>query len=591
LISEIGIEIIYHMNAMKKVLRVFFHFFLKNRTVALFFYIFVVISPIIGSLGPYFYKLLVDAVTAFDQKLVIEVLLIYIGVRFVHMFIDTFTYYLGDKLAIDSTVEIRQTVFNHIHALDFAFHTTKSSGSLISAIKRGEGAYWDLYFSIHHRIFNVLVSFLVMLYFFREVDMAIFLFALASFAMALLVGRVFVQRNIRYIRDVNKKEDNISAVVVDNMVNFETVKLFAKETWESFRLRRKQGQWKKSIWRYFMTYRYLDVSMGTVINLSVLLMVLTALNLTLRQQIGVGDFVLVVGFTATFYPKIWEFVWGFRQIAKNYTDVERYFGILDQEISVKDPQDPVKLKNILGEIDFEDVSFSYEKNDEDAVKNVNLKLRPGQSIALVGRSGAGKTTIIKLLLRFFDVNKGKITIDGVDIRKLKKSRLRSYMGVVPQEPILFNNTIGYNIAYGKEKVSKKEIVAAAKLANIHDFIETLPKKYRTQVGERGIKLSGGQKQRVAIARMILSDPEIVIFDEATSQLDSESERLIQDAFWKAVYNKTTIIIAHRLSTVMRADKIVVMEAGSIVEMGSHNELVNRKESLYKHFWELQTLEE
>lgn len=193
-------------------------------------------------------------------------------------------------------------------------------------------------------------------------------------------------------------------------------------------------------------------------------------------------------------------------------------------------------------------------------------------------------------MRFFDVDKGSVTIDGVDIRNIIKSDLRSFMGVVPQEPILFNNTIAYNIAYGKGKISEREIEAAAKLANIDNFITSLPRGYNTQVGERGIKLSGGQKQRVAIARMILSDPDIIIFDEATSQLDSESEKLIQDAFWKAVTNKTTIIIAHRLSTVMRVDKIVVMEKGRVVEVGSHNDLIRKEDGIYKRFWNLQKID-
>jgi ABC-type multidrug transport system fused ATPase/permease subunit len=308
------------------------------------------------------------------------------------------------------------------------------------------------------------------------------------------------------------------------------------------------------------------------------------------KTITTGDFVLVVGFTSSFYPKVFELVWGFRDMAKNYSDIQRYFGLLDHQIEVKDPKKPVKIKRIVGEIEYKNTSFSYGDSKTDAINNIDLKIRPGQSVAFVGKSGAGKTTVVKLLMRFFDVTSGEILIDRINIKKITKSHLRSFMGVVPQEPILFNNTIGYNIAYGREKATKREIEAAAKLANIHDFIKSLADGYETKVGERGIKLSGGQKQRVAIARMILSDPEIIIFDEATSQLDSESEKLIQDAFWKAVKNKTTIIIAHRLSTVMRADKIVVMDDGKIIEVGSHNELIRKKGGLYKHFWNLQTIE-
>jgi ATP-binding cassette subfamily B protein len=301
----------------------------------------------------------------------------------------------------------------------------------------------------------------------------------------------------------------------------------------------------------------------------------------------IGDFVLVVGFVSAFYPRLFDLVFSFRDIAKNYADIEKYFGVLDYDIQIKDPQKPVDVPGISGEIEFKNVSFSYGERKEDTVSGVDLKVRQGQSVALVGRSGSGKTTLIRLLVRFYDVDKGKITIDDIDIRDFTKANLRSFIGVVPQEPILFNNTIGYNIGYGKEEATKKEIKAAAKMANIDKFIESLPKKYNTQVGERGIKVSGGQKQRLAIARMILSDPEIIIFDEATSQLDSESERLIQEAFWKVVKNKTTIIIAHRLSTAMRADKIVVLEKGKIIESGSHKALLEEKDSLYGYFWDLQ----
>lgn len=581
---------------MLKILKTFYAFLFKKRLVAFLFLTVVIVSSVATSILPYFYKLFVDAIPSLDYQKLLYILFAYLGVRILGLLLNAASFLLGDVLTIEAAANIRETVFKHLHNLDFAFHTDKSSGSLISAIKRGDGAFWNFYFSIHFRLIDVLVSFLVMLYFFKALDIRIFTLAVVSFLLALIVTRFFIKANIRTRKVVNRWDDRISGVIVDNMINFETVKLFAKELWERLRLKKVDKDWKKATWKFVLTFRGLDVGMGVVINASIFLLFLFALKLTIGGELTVGDFVLVVGFAGSFYSKIYELVWGFRDIAKSYSDIERYFGLLDYQIQVKDPKKPVKPKIVKGEIEYKNVNFSYEDKQADAVRNINLKIRQGQSVALVGRSGAGKTTMVKLLMRFYDTDKGKIEIDGIDVRKFKKSGLRSFMGVVPQEPVLFNNTIGYNIAYGaatssaygaQSKASKKEVVAAAKLARIHNFIETLPKKYNTKVGERGIKLSGGQKQRVAIARMILSDPEIIIFDEATSQLDSESEKLIQEAFWKASENKTTLIIAHRLSTVMRADKIVVMEEGRIKEVGSHQELLAKKESLYKRFWDLQ----
>ncbi|OGM11920.1 hypothetical protein A2Z22_01660 [Candidatus Woesebacteria bacterium RBG_16_34_12] len=575
---------------MLKILRTFYYFVLKKKLTASLFLVVIILSPLAEAILPYFYKLFVDSISELNYSKLFNLLVIYIVIYFLGRMLNSLAYFIGDILTFDAGIDARSTVFKHIHSLDFAYHTTKSSGSLISAIKRGDSAFWDLHHSIHYRIVGVIVSFIVMMCFFINLDLRIFLLAGLSFVLALGVTKIFVNVNISTRNRFNKQEDRISSVIVDNMVNFETVKLFAKERWEEIRLKKKFKKWKKALWDYSISFRLLDIGMALVMVASIFAMLYLSIILTKKGEFSAGDFVLVIGFSSSFYPKLFDLVWGLRQIAKNYSDIERYFGILELEIQVKDPKDPMKLKNILGEIEYKNVTFSYEKKEKDAIRNINLKIRPGQSVAFVGRSGAGKTTIVKLLLRFFDIQKGEINIDGINIKSLTKSDLRSLIGVVPQEPVLFNNTIGYNIAYGKENVGFKEIVAASKLANIHDFINSLPKKYNTQVGERGIKLSGGQKQRVAIARMILSDPDIVIFDEATSQLDSESEKLIQEAFWKAVHNKTTIIIAHRLSTVMRADKIVVMEKGRIVETGSHNELIREKQGLYKHFWELQTLE-
>lgn len=572
---------------MIKILKVFYSFLAKKRLLFILFLITVVVGSAAQAITPYFYKLFVDAIPKLDYQLLLKILLFYIGVRLVVLFLSTLSHFLGDVNLFDAAADARTTVFKHIQDLDFAFHSSKSTGSLISAIKRGDGAFFTLQYVIHFRILEIVIGFLVMLYFFSALDIKITILVAVSFLVNLVIAKFVVSYNIKTRKGFVDEEDKISAIVVDNMINYDTVKLFSKENWEISRLNKAFVSWKKYLWRYANSFRVLDISIDLLINLSIFLALLLALKQTVKLEMTVGDFVLVVGFVGAFYPRLFDLVFSFRDIAKNYADIEKYFGVLDYEIQIKDPQKPVNVSSISGEIEFKNVSFSYGERKKDAVSGVNLKIRQGQSVALVGRSGSGKTTLVKLLMRFYDVDKGKITIDDIDIKDFTKVNLRSFIGIVPQEPILFNNTIGYNIGYGKEKATKEEIRVAAKMANIDKFIESLPKKYNTQVGERGIKLSGGQKQRLAIARMILSDPEIIIFDEATSQLDSESERLIQEAFWKVAKDKTTIIIAHRLSTAMRADKIVVIEKGKIIESGSHKALLEEKDSLYGYFWDLQ----
>jgi ATP-binding cassette subfamily B protein len=458
---------------------------------------------------------------------------------------------------------------------------------LISAFKRGDSAFFGLFFDIHYRILSVAVSFFVLTFFFIQFGWDFILLVIVSFALSLVAMKFLIKNNVQKRNLANEEEDRVSAVITDNLLAYETVKLFAKEKAELGRLNLAFIPWKARSLDYQKSFRTIDVAIGTIINISMFAILLLTLHATIVAKLTIGDFVLVTAFLSSFFPRLWELVWGLRDVAKDFADIERYFGLLDYEIEVMDPIKPVNIRHVYGEIVFNKVKFAYKNRTKNAISGIDLKIEQGQAVALVGRSGSGKTTLVKLLMRFYDLTAGEIYLDGINIKDFTKDKLRSFIGVVPQEPILFNNTIAYNIGYGKVRPNLSEIRAAAKLANIDGFIQSLPKKYATEVGERGVKLSGGQKQRLAIARMILSDPDIVIFDEATSQLDSESEKLIQDAFWKARRGKTTIIVAHRLSTVMRADKIVVIENGKIKESGTHKTLLQIKDSLYSHFWNLQ----
>ena len=552
------------------------------------FWISLVLTVILDNLSPYFYKLFIDIIPTEKWTILFKILMLYVGSRLLSEILENVMRSLGDLALFPASRDARSGVVKKIHKLDFAFHTSKSTGSLISLIKRGDGAFFDFFHSVNINISRTLIGFIIMLIFLFRVRWEFAALSFVSFGLILLSSRKLIRNNMKARKFFNESEDEISEIIVDNLINFETVKLFAKEKWEQKRLLNSFETWIKKLWDYSMSFRIINLVVAGIGNLGLALVLLLGIKYLSTKTITMGDYILIISFITTFYYQFFELIYVLRDVAKQTVDMEKYFGILDEKEKVKDPKNAIILDKIKGEISFKEVNFNYPKNKNKAVKNINLIIKPGQSVAFVGHSGVGKTTLVKLLMRFYDPNSGEILLDGINIKKLKKSNLRSFMGVVPQEPVMFNKSIKYNIAYGIDDVNEESIKAAAKLANLDEFICSLSKKYETNVGERGVKLSGGQKQRLAIARMILKNPEIIIFDEATSQLDSESEKLIQDAFWKAAENKTTIIIAHRLSTIIKAEKIVVMEKGEIKEVGSHRKLLADENSLYSKFWKLQS---
>ena len=573
--------------AVSKVFATFYHFLLKKKGLFILFLLLVVVSNVAYNLNPYFYRLFVEGIPDLNKSYLINLLFIFIGVRLSGVVFDILAFIIGDIILFEAAKNARLSIFKHVSDLDFSFHTNKSTGSLISAFKRGDGAFFSFFHDVHVRLFGVFIGFLVMVYFLIQLNPLIVGLVTASLILTVVAAKFLVSNNVNKRKFFNQEEDKISGIITDNLINFETVKIFAKEFWENKRLSASFKPWTKALWGYGNSFRLIDGTMGLLINLSIFFVLYLSINQAINLRLNVGDFVLITGFLSNFYPKLWDLVWSTRDLAKNYADIEKYFGLLEHKEEVVDPINPIKKRAVEGEIEFKNVSHSYQGGTKNAVKNLSLKIKKGESIAFVGRSGSGKTTITKLLMRFFDPTKVKITIDGIDIKNFTKANLRGFFGVVPQEAVLFNNTIAYNIGYGAKKNMKQGVIRATKMANLSDFIEKLPLKYETNVGERGIKLSGGQKQRLAIARMIMSKPDIIVFDEATSHLDSESEKLIQDAFWKYAQGKTTIIIAHRLSTIAKADRIVVMDKGEIVEIGTHKDLLNNKNGIYNKLWNIQ----
>lgn len=570
---------------MKSLLR-FYQFLGKYKWRMLIFLSITALTVVLETIRPYWLKGILDNAQTNNFKAVFNFLILF-GVSTIGAnMVSALSFYFGDKILIPFTREIREIIFGKVLELDFAYHVNKNTGSLISAFRRGDGAVFSIFQDIHQELFRVLIALIVTLFFLFRSSVPI-----ALSLLILFIGNIFliwwlIKINLKYRKEFNDAEDNISGIITDSLINYETVKFFAAEDKERLRLGKSFNIWSKKFWDFSNSFRLMDISIGTTSGLGMLLILWMAIK-KLNNGFTLGDLVMVSGFITGFYYQFFNLFFRIRDIAKSITDLDKYFGILDNTTQVPDPISPETLENPKGSLVFKHLAFAYPGTFDRVLEDIDLEIKSGEQVAFVGRSGAGKTTLLKLLLRFYDATSGLIKFDDVDIRKFSKSYLRSLMAVVPQEPIMFNNSIKFNLSYGKENAKFSELKKVAAEANILDFIEKQPKKWRTVVGERGIKLSGGQKQRLAIARALLVDPKILIFDEATSNLDSESERKIQSALKLASKNRTVIIIAHRFSTIRNADKIVVLSNGTIAEVGKHVDLI-KKAGLYKMLWTLQS---
>ncbi len=542
---------------------------------------------IMQSVLPFLYRYLVNNFSHLDMKTVFLLIGGYAVARVGGNFFSNLAYYTNDKSVIPASMDLRIKVFSRLQSLDFAFHVTKRSGEFISKIRRGDGAFFDTNSALNTEIMHDFFSLGIVGVAVFVVDPKILYSLIGAIFSIIFVSYFFMKKNMVTREAYNKEEDNISHIIADNLINYETVKYFAREKKETGALEKAFKRWSETLWNFSLTFRHMSISVNSISTLFISIILIISSFDVLNKAITIGDFVLVVTFAMQIFPSFERLIFKIRGVTKSYTDLKGYLNILDIPLVVLDPEKPLDFRCERGEVELKNLSFSYP-DGQDALKNISVAMPAGNSTALVGRSGSGKTTMTKLLMRVYDPDEGQVLVDGFDIKQIKKEDLRRNIGIVPQEPILFNSTIGYNIGYPLENASKEEIEKAAKLANLHDFIAGLEKGYDTIVGERGVKLSGGQKQRLAIARVFLLNPKIIIFDEATSHLDSESERLIQDSMEKLAKGKTMIIIAHRLSTVMKADNIIVLDDGKVAEEGSHEELLSQDSGIYKKLWELQT---
>lgn len=485
-------------------------------------------------------------------------------------------------------------VFRHLHALSLRFHLERQTGGLTNDIERGTRAISSLVSFTLYSILPTLIELtLVIGYLVVNYDAR---FALVTIA-ALLVYGVFTfyvtEWRTQLRRDVNRLDASANSQAVDSLLNYETVKYFDNESYEASRYDESLARYQRARLRSQLSLGALNIGQALIISTAVALMIWLATQGVVEGRMTLGDLVLVNGFMIQLYIPLNFLGTLYREIRQNLTDLERMFGLLDAHREVQDSPGARALAlepdadgtPRAPEVRFEHVNFAYQ-GERPILHDVDFVMTAGQTTAVVGASGAGKSTLARLLFRFYDVSGGAIRIDGSDIRELTQDSLRRAIGIVPQDTVLFNESIGYNIAYGRPGATEAQVRAALEAAQLAPFVDRLPQGLQTQVGERGLKLSGGEKQRVAIARMLLKNPPILVLDEATSALDTRNEQAIQAALDALAARRTTLVIAHRLSTVVRADQILVMRDGRVVERGTHAALLDA-EGVYANMWRLQ----
>ncbi|WP_108395820.1 ABCB family ABC transporter ATP-binding protein/permease [Devosia submarina] len=476
--------------------------------------------------------------------------------------------------------------FHHLHRLSLRFHLARRTGGLSRVIERGTKGIETIVRFTMLNIAPTLVEFLITAVIFVWLFGVSYLGVLVVMIWGYLYFTIKASNwRIAIRRDMNQSDTDANGKAIDSLLNFETVKYFANEDMEARRYDASMAGYERSAIRIWTSLGFLNFGQAVIFYGGFLVISVMAINGVMNGTLTLGDFVLLNTFLMQVYRPLNFIGFVYRELRQGLTDIEEMFKLLDQDPEIEDRPGAKPLRITGPVIRFDNVTFHYDP-DRPILKGVSFEVPAGKTVAIVGPTGAGKSTISRLLYRFYDVTGGAITIDGQDLRNVTQQSLRNSIGMVPQDTVLFNDTIGYNIEYGRPGASEEEIRSAAAMAQVGPFIETLPKGYDTPVGERGLKLSGGEKQRVAIARTILKSPSILILDEATSALDTKTERDIQSALDVVSQNRTTVVIAHRLSTVVNADEILVLRDGVVAERGNHLALL-QKDGLYAQMWNRQ----
>ena len=477
-------------------------------------------------------------------------------------------------------------VFRHLHALSLRFHLNRQTGGMTRDIERGTRGISSL---VSYTLFSILPTLveitLVIGYLALHYDIWFSVITACALAVYITFTISVTEWRTHFRRTMNELESKASTKAMDSLINYETVKYFGNEEYEAQRYDDGLRRYESAAVKSQTSLSLLNTGQSMIIALAVTLILWRATQGVIDGNMSLGDLVLVNAFMIQLYIPLNFLGVLYREIKQSLADMERLFSLLEQHREIADLSGATSLSTPAAAVRFEHVEFSYESNRQ-ILFDVDFTIPAGTTTAVVGHSGSGKSTLARLLFRFYDVNGGAITIDGQDLRSVTQASLRDAIGIVPQDTVLFNDTIEYNIAYGKTGASKEQVVAAARAAYIHDFIESLPDGYATMVGERGLKLSGGEKQRVAIARALLKNPALLIFDEATSALDSKAEQAIQAQLKEIARNRTTLVIAHRLSTIADAAQILVLDHGRVVERGTHTSLLAAN-GAYAQMWQRQ----
>lgn len=477
----------------------------------------------------------------------------------------------------------------HLHALSLRYHLERKTGAISSDLQRGAGSLSSLLNYFTFSILPVGIEFmLVAIVLTTQYDLIFTLIIFCSVAAYIAYTFVLINWRIEYRHVMNTHESKANNDAVDSLINYETVKYFNNEKIEAQRCNDTLGKWEDNAVKSQFAMSALNFGQGVIIAVGVTVIMFFAASDVVDGEMSLGDLVMVNAILLQLFIPLGFLGMVYRSIRYSLADMDRLVKLLNEVPEIVDNENAPDLDVTHGEVRFEHIDFGYQA-ERQVLHDVSFTIAPGKKLAIVGESGAGKSTIGRLLFRFYDLTGGRILIDGQDIREVTQESLRKCIGIVPQDTVLFNESVYYNLSYARPEASREEVIAAARKAHIHEFIESLPDGYDTVVGERGLKLSGGEKQRVAIARTILKAPKILIFDEATSALDSKSEQAILTELKMAAESHTTLVIAHRLSTIIDADEILVLDKGRIIEYGSHQDLL-ASQGHYSHLWQLQQKE-